>query len=847
MIRCSKLKSLAYLNMGGMLFADEEANRWLTVDRGLSTLFEYTGNGRFEDSWDCSADGLVITIAPGYGIASGAIGITVEDEEITVTDDTTTYIYAEFSGDEHLNVGEGTPEYNPTNISITSGASFPDYCAKIATVVAASGVATITMEDPVTFLSDMYDAGKAIIDAHKHDGVIASKIDLTSHVTGLLSGEHIGAVDASLLTGEVTVAGLGVMSHRGLWYFPLEVTKHFGTTSDYYTYYIQADWLVGVAPGVYRNSVLVDSSEYSYNQTDHSITFAEKQNIGAEIEIAVDFTTYTADIDVDTREDVTLFVYKNRKRVTNYVATQGTDTVTVVFDTALTSSDEIMVCALGYFIIDVGNNSHDDIDDAVSKLDSFGCLAESEVIQSLLLQRAIADDHISLTSFNGVKIFTFGVDDYDEELSTIDPPNVEEKYVEIDGGDINDLYFDFDDGEFYRTKNDDGLKLDYAGGAVNLVIDKSGSMLRTDPTNVRIAAAKALVDLFMLEVPGTIFNVILFNDTITRITSAWTSDKDTVYAAIDQAASAERDTDIYGAVVTASDNFSEVPSEYAKITVLLTDGMQTAESLHTVAEGVANHKTASGVYPTPIYSVALGQGTDTSTLLTYSRETGGVLYYCAAAEDMTELGAYILYGDDDTPSFMFNAGHWVYDLDFEDTRMVTFVNSAVYTPSGTTVKIGYQTSDDGVSWGAETILSGSEINVLSRYFRFTVYLYGYRGSSPVVSSFGVSYVEPVEEELWMLPDTTDVPLFECLFSPVISPDPSGTRVRVGVWSGGEFTWENCSEVIVVEGLTPKSLWRGFVWDEHYEEYRFVVKFTNFTSEVMRVHDLGFMFNKKGVY
>jgi len=851
MKRCQRVTSLSYLERGDVLFEYEEAARWLTVDRLLSAFTEFTGNGPIA-GWVVTAVGLNLSVALGVGFASKVVGRTIEATTLVAPDDTISYVYARFDDSEILDIGEMDPEYSATDVEIAIGSSLPANCAHIATVTATSGLVTIEQQDYLTLLGDLLEDALEEFYAHVHDGSPVPKVDLSDHVTGLLDGSHLSSIDGSLITGTVSLDAVPLLNHIGLWYFPLEVTKEFLTTEDYLVYDFEGVWPVGAIPTVWRNSVVVDQSEYAYDQDTRTITFLVKQNIGAEIEVATEYKEYSADITIGGREDVTFVVYKNGKRVTNYTVEIGDDVVTYLFSTNNESTDELLVCARNYFLTGA-EPDHTTVDDGVSELDTYLGLNESEIVGLIVSQDKIAQDHISSIDYDNLLLFTFGVDEYDDGLSTIPEPDVVNKYVEIPAGSINDLYPEWEDGEHNRTREVSGnLELDIRGAAINLVIDQSDSMSTSDPTNIRIDAAKELVTLFMEKVPGTLFNVIGFSSEVTRYTDEWTSDVDIIFDAIDQCATLIEFTNYRDAVVLAAECFDEVDMEYCKATVLLTDGVQFhwagVEMNHTVQDGIDLHIAASPPFDTPIYSVGLGSAVSKTDLLQYSRGTGGVFFFCASAEAMDELGDFILYGDDSKPRIIFSSGHWMCEHDFTDDRKVLSVAVSPSVPTGCVVKLGYSYSEEGKVWSREVV--GGElanIDVVARYWRFYVHLYGYGGNSPSVPGLTVEYVEPSPVELWLNPVNTDVPLFECLFTAIVEPYPESANVELAVHHSGALTWDSCDYITKFRGDAPYNLWRSIVESAHYGSFRFVVRFTNLNDDVMRVHDFSIMYSKRGVY
>ncbi len=149
---------------------------------------------------------------------------------------------------------------------------------------------------------------------------------------------------------------------------------------------------------------------------------------------------------------------------------------------------------------------------------------------------------------------------------------------------------------------------------VVLSIDSSGSMIDSDPNNLRKTAAKSFADAFL---PGDKGAVVDFDGYATVLIHL-TQDKDGIKAAIDKIDS-DGGTDI-GEAVSASIN--ELISEHAtvgnsKAIILLTDGYGDYDESLTQTAAANNIK---------IYTIGLGDYVDESLLKSIASGTGGKYY-----------------------------------------------------------------------------------------------------------------------------------------------------------------------------------------------------------------------------
>ena len=741
-----------------------------------------------------------------------------------------------------------------TDATIVTATSWEDYCAKIATVVTSGGVViSITMEDELEELHDLYLLGKAIIDAHHHGDDPITKIDLGSEVQGLLPWWMLESVPAELITGLVGTTVLPVLDHIGL-FCTLEVNRSIVVRwVDGKNYWVKSSWPVGVVPTVWRNDVLVDDSEYIYDQTARTITFLEVQPIYDVIKVASDYRVYTGTVNVEGRDDIVSRLYKNGNLITEDNIVYVEDTVTVTFDDTQGRLDVFLLGVENYYIIDRGETYHRDLDDAVSDTDAFGALGQSEVTGDILLQNLMAERHLYDNSYlegrrksGGLEIFMLG-DAYDTALSTIPDPDLVNHQVVIPAGSINHLYPAWASGTRERTEiSGSDLILSNRDWSVGFVIDESESMSLNDPTNLRITAAKDLTVLLAAASETCEFYVEGFGEIIYKY-GGWSANLVEVQGWLDECVVKAELTNIYGALHGLWEELATIVSGNCKAVILFTDGIQTVTSIYTLLTVLAEYNSLDYPIKVPIICVGLSENVDVDALSDLASETDGVFFYCSEAGQMLELSEYIV---NDIRS-VFNTGSWLYEYDFSEKKKITEVSISADYPVGCKVYLRYSTSEDEVTWAddvdVEFVAGIASVNVCARYWKLYLILLGSGGEGPTIHSIDISYIEPGPYELWLNPILVSQPVFQCQFAFVIKPFPTGL-IELAVWTNGAETWENCQKIVgFEEDEVSNKLWRGLLLGPYSYENRFVVKFTNRSAEDMIVHDLSFLYSLKGAF
>ncbi len=169
-----------------------------------------------------------------------------------------------------------------------------------------------------------------------------------------------------------------------------------------------------------------------------------------------------------------------------------------------------------------------------------------------------------------------------------------------------------------------------------ITLDATGSMADNDPTDQRNDAAKSFIDRLG---PGDLAAVASF-DTDTapsagfyaiHVWQDFTDDKESLYAAVDQATFAGGGTNLWDAVVDDVNLLATSTSDAEKVALVLTDGEDT-DSFYTAADAASYAKD----HGAKVYMIGLGDPNtlDFSEMQYVASETGGLF---AAASDPDQL------------------------------------------------------------------------------------------------------------------------------------------------------------------------------------------------------------------
>ncbi len=170
---------------------------------------------------------------------------------------------------------------------------------------------------------------------------------------------------------------------------------------------------------------------------------------------------------------------------------------------------------------------------------------------------------------------------------------------------------------------------------VALIIDQSFSMRRTDPEQLRVAAAKQFVDLAASGNRIRSICVIAFDErSRTLAPPTAPSERDVLHKAIDQIAAFGR-TDIDAALARAHAELSRGPGA-RKAAVLLTDGRNEPKPYADAHRAFAD----SGW---PVFTIGLSDEADADTLRLIARGTGGTFHDAPTNDKLREIFSRICF------------------------------------------------------------------------------------------------------------------------------------------------------------------------------------------------------------
>jgi hypothetical protein len=186
-----------------------------------------------------------------------------------------------------------------------------------------------------------------------------------------------------------------------------------------------------------------------------------------------------------------------------------------------------------------------------------------------------------------------------------------------------------------------GMGTPVYGGNVQdtiMVMDSSGSMYDSDPTDLRLEAAKHYVDL--MKAPDRAA-VVRFADTATLVNGDYlSSDYARVKANIDTITTSGG-TDIYDAIRISTDELITYGDDnHVWIQVLLTDGVETMGHTRDMILGEAQRAASSNI---KIFTIGLGNFADESLLMAIADMTGALYVKANAAEDLDQI--YLMIGN----------------------------------------------------------------------------------------------------------------------------------------------------------------------------------------------------------
>ncbi len=196
-------------------------------------------------------------------------------------------------------------------------------------------------------------------------------------------------------------------------------------------------------------------------------------------------------------------------------------------------------------------------------------------------------------------------------------------------------------------------------------LDSSGSMSSTDPSRLRVTAAKSYVDLILQANTKSQLSVYDFaagnttGFTDTRLLQDYTADKTLLATGIDKCNDSGSSTPMYDSIYELLEavNAGVKTSAYQRAIMLLSDGGDN-DSTHTQAETYA----LATKYAIPINTVALGY--DSDVLKELAANTNGVYAKAESAADLTTMFQSVALGS--------TQGYVIVSLNFPKASIPTY-------------------------------------------------------------------------------------------------------------------------------------------------------------------------------
>lgn len=356
---------MPYLERGDILYRSDELQRWTALDANMGMVGVVTESGVVNGlDLTYAAESGTIVVSPGRYCSNSYWYTTTGNSYVSVVEDTNYTLYA-YSYELSNEATDGSGVHYITNHPTfgVSETSIPTGAVDLGRVIVVDEVATLdpTTRKILSFGGRGLDNNYAKISNHIHDGS-CPKIDLENHVTGILDQAYIGRIPGSKVdTGTLDNIALAGISHVGRVKEPFQFTTQatVPTNSDYTIYYTEA-WTGDYV--ICKNGVAVsDSDIVSVTKEDGKIVFSASNSSSDEITVITDFKTlYTPIGSWDS--DKTVAVYKNSHLASPSDYMVIPESAQVKFTQAIAYTDIVEVTIYGANVINVGNNTHDDID-----------------------------------------------------------------------------------------------------------------------------------------------------------------------------------------------------------------------------------------------------------------------------------------------------------------------------------------------------------------------------------------------------------------------------------------------------------------------------------------------------
>ena len=211
--------------------------------------------------------------------------------------------------------------------------------------------------------------------------------------------------------------------------------------------------------------------------------------------------------------------------------------------------------------------------------------------------------------------------------------------------------------------------------AVVLLMDSSGSMLKTDPHRLRVPAAKLLMALLS---PADRVGLISFSDNgypVLHLTAAGLAHKKPLFAAADKVSSKGAYTNLYAALAQGQLMLqNEAPTGMRKILVLMSDGKMdvgNATRDRTLTRRLSNQLLANlKQNHIEVYSIAFTAASDTALLKTIATRTGGLFQLARNDRDLHKVFSNIFESTKHPDMLPIHGGRFLVDSAVKEVTIV---------------------------------------------------------------------------------------------------------------------------------------------------------------------------------
>ncbi|MEZ0607730.1 VWA domain-containing protein [Fibrella sp. WM1] len=171
-----------------------------------------------------------------------------------------------------------------------------------------------------------------------------------------------------------------------------------------------------------------------------------------------------------------------------------------------------------------------------------------------------------------------------------------------------------------------------AGGySAMLLLDQSGSILTTDPQDLRIEASKIFLDYLGANDQVALASFTEDYDDYVVLHQGFSRNRPAMKKTLDSLAKTEGGgTPLYYSSVLVSDYTAQYAPTTNKAVILFTDGQNDTYTTTSLTEAITNAKARQ----TPLFTVGLSRNVNVTVLSQMANETGGAFFYAKDAEQL---------------------------------------------------------------------------------------------------------------------------------------------------------------------------------------------------------------------